>query len=123
MNNNSTPFGMLFEEQAPEMPLNILIPEYDAHIALSFITDEMGRQVPFVENGCVAMATQTFTNVKKETTDADPGRPSTLLPGLPTGTETKIRAEETDSDYHPWLAKMQTQTFTEVKKEATDTDW
>jgi hypothetical protein len=111
------PFGLLFEEPAP-LRHNFPIPQYDEETDLSYIKDQDGRQVPFIEFR-FPLQTQTFTALAAEETDEDDGAHSLLIG---TATTTKTFGETTDEDQSglpSW--GFGTQTITETV-ETTDTD-
>ena len=92
MNHENIPFGMLFAE-SPEVSIEqVKTPVYDPKEGISFIVDDFGKHIPFIEAFQTSMlATQTDTFVAREGTDTDP-TPTT------TPTVTKVRAEATDTD-------------------------
>lgn len=81
---------MQFEEHAPALSNTIDTPTYDDHAQMSFMLDELGQRVPYIDKVWSVERTQSITHVAVETTDVDPS-PSTA-------TATKVRAETTDSD-------------------------
>lgn len=67
--NDSVPFGLLFEELAPDVQHHVL-PIYDEEEGLSYAKDLQGHLVPYVEIA-QATGTETITRVRDESTDAD----------------------------------------------------
>lgn len=126
--DRAIPFGLLFEEWAPE-PQSFIAPTYDEGRDLSYVEDPQGQWIPYVEFGG-ALGTTSVTNVRKEDTDTDPedDRADLYVVGA-TATHTKVKAESTDADpdddreYRPVRAPLVgTHTVTEVRAESTDKD-
>jgi hypothetical protein len=71
MNNKRKPipFGLLFEEVAPQ-PSELIIPLYDEEADLAYVIDSQGHRIPFVEC-CELTSTDTFTKAAGEPTDKD----------------------------------------------------
>jgi len=115
------PFGLLFEEPAPE-PRDLITPTYDESSDLSCVETSEGKRVPYVELSRSVM-TETVTRVVNEVTDEDE---SLSMQCVETQTETKVIVETTDRDpgidVARWLGIAGTQTITEVRAESTDTD-
>lgn len=120
MRNQAMPFGLLFQEPAVD-PGEMPVPSYDEDRDISLIEKD-GEAIPFVTVVPSGMATQTITEVERESTDQDfdPANPDWCLG---TFTETKIEREPTDRDPSVSLvAMMATQTATAVAREDTDED-
>ena len=90
------PFGLLFEEAAPQSQ-GLIVPTYDEETDLSYVEDLQGHWVPYVEFSG-ATGTQTETKVRRETTDTDPGDDRAGFSAIGTNTLTEVRAESTDTD-------------------------
>lgn len=88
------PFGMLFAERVDQITQDTQTPEYDETEQISFVTDASGVRVPFVSECLTIPGTVTFT---------------------------KVRAEESDTDY-TYAHMSGTESFTFVRTETTDTD-
>jgi len=93
---DNTPFGLLFEEAAPDL-VEEIAPIYDESNDMSFVKDSEDRLIPFV----IAAGPQTTGTVTKafpETTDQDFTK--SLFKNTPTKTETVtfVMKEDTDSD-------------------------
>lgn len=122
------PFGLLFEEAAPQ-PQGPIIPTYDEDTDLSYVKDSRGRRVPYVELSG-AIGTHTGTKIRSEITDTDPEDDNARFFGsLGTVTVTLVEAETTDTDpeddhgYHySSRSLVGTDTITMVEKEPTDQD-
>ncbi len=93
----ATPFGMLFEEKISNIPPGIR-PIYDAVEQISFCFDEQGERTPFVTFGFKTMGATS------------------------TGTATKQATDRGAVDSDPSPRPTETQTFSEVRAEVTDTD-
>lgn len=120
-NQNITPFGLIFEEQASQ-PGERAPLFYDEHSDISYVRCHDGRLVPYVEFPCAA-ATATETRIAAESPDADDSSPLRLAG---TQTETKVWTETTDTDpsddQNNPRAWFGTHTMTAVRAESTDTD-
>jgi len=120
----SIPFGLLFEEAAPQ-PQSLIMPTYDEETDLSYVEDSQGRRVPYVQLSRVA-GTRTATKVWREITDTDPEDDRAGFPAIGTNTLTAIRAESTDTDPEDdnprFFGSLGTGTMTLVEAESTDTD-
>ncbi len=104
---NSIPFGLLFEELAPQ-PETLYVPIYDESTDVSYIEDTQGRRIACVEYHATAennqlAGTMTVTETAVEATDTDPEQDRPLgfehgnhLAG--TMTVTKTATEPTDND-------------------------
>lgn len=121
------PFGLLFEEVAPE-PQGLIIPVYDESQDLSCIQDPEGKWIPFVEFE-QSVGTQTGTKIRREVTDTDPGDDQQNLAVVGTMTVTEVRKEATDTDpeddhgYTPVVKSLLgTDTITRIDNENTDQD-
>lgn len=94
------PFGLLFEKVASE-PKSHIIPTYDESADLSYVEAENGQRIPYVEF-MGAFGTDTFTLVRAEPTDTDPGDDQEFILStnclLATETFTKVAQEGTDTD-------------------------
>jgi hypothetical protein len=114
---NRVPFGMLFEE--PVLATNDVLPQikYDHDLNISVVPNET-QFVPLVQEIWDTNGAQTVTLVRSEVTDQN----SHLFSLMGTETFTEVRQETTDSDkphHFPFLA---TQTETKVRRETTDKD-
>lgn len=120
----TTPFGLLFEEAAPQ-PQGLIMPTYDEETDLSYVEDLQGHRVPYVEFSG-ATGTRTATKVRRETTDTDPGDDRTGFSAIGTATLTEVRAESTDTDPEDdnarFVGNVGTDTITRIQAEPTDTD-
>jgi hypothetical protein len=121
------PFGLLFEEVAPNPKVTIL-PSYSEEKDLSFVEDAHGQPIPYVEFGA-STGTLTETKVHQEGTDTDPEDDHAGFSYTGTTTSTAVEAEMTDTDpsddheHQPvWRSFMGTDTFTEAAGEPTDKD-
>lgn len=114
------PFGLLFEEAAPE-PRGLIVPTYDEEADLSYVVDSAGHRIPYVEF-TAAIGTETHTRIASESVDEDENR----LGFLGTETATKVRIEATDRDPEgnkprP-IVSLGTESVTLIQSESTDTD-
>jgi len=120
----STPFGLLFEEAAPQ-PQDLIMPTYDEETDLSYVEDSQGRRVPYVEFSR-AIGTRTATLVRREITDTDPEDDRAGSYATGTSTLTEVRSESTDTDLEDdnprFFGSLGTITVTAVEAETTDTD-
>jgi hypothetical protein len=99
MSNTTIPFGILFEERRIISSQKIVTPEYDPVEGVSYIINLDGRRVPYIEWIWTSFSTQTglATKVNTDPTDTDPGDDSPYyLAGTQTFTE--IKEETTDKD-------------------------
>lgn len=92
MSKNKLPFGMLFEEVAPQLIEQTHIVEYSPKENISFIIDKSGNSIPFIEADITQLSTQTATKVRAESTDQDSVNYNA------TQTITRVKAESTDKD-------------------------
>lgn len=92
MNKTPTPFGMLFEEQALNLPVSLPASFYEPVEQYTLTVGEDGKLIPLVLASWDLLVTRTVTEIKAEVTDSDP------TPFPTTMTETHVRAEKTDSD-------------------------
>lgn len=117
------PFGVRFEEPAREAG-DIPAPIYDEASCVSLLTLPSGRTVPFVEADL--LGTETFTQVRAESSDTDPEDDHARFQGMGTSTVTNVRRESTDTDpeedHRVDCHGLGTETFTCVESEGTDTD-
>ena len=95
----ASPFGVLFEEHAPEAVI-FPAPDFDTRTDISYFRGPDGRLVPYVEVG--PMGTDTATKIRRESTDTD--------------------AEDEHGTVHQPLTLVGTDTFTKQEKETTDRD-
>jgi len=126
-NKKRIPFGILFEEEAPS-PKDIIIPEYDKDMEISFIKDSEGNRIPYVES-YNSLGTQTSTRITNEITDDDPEVHNSVFNIYGTGTVTEVKTETIDVDNiidHKRLMRerslLGTETVTKVSNEHTDPD-
>jgi hypothetical protein len=115
---NRVPFGMLFEEPVSATSDVLHQIKYDHDLNISVVPNSERQFVPLVQEIWGAAATQTVTLVRSEATDQDPH----LFLLMGTETFTEVRQETTDSDkprHFPFLA---TETETKVRAETTDKD-
>lgn len=117
----ATPFGLFYEEPASQ-PQSHVIPTYDEETDLSYLEDQDGSRVPYVEitsNIC----TETQTRIADEAPDEDENYISQFAG---THTVTKMELEPTDPDPadDPCLTfgNAATQTATAIEAESSDTD-
>jgi hypothetical protein len=127
MEERTIPFGLLFEEPAPQ-PRDLVVPIYDEEKDLSYVEDFRGQRVPYVEFN-ENTGTQTATKVHRESTDTDPTDDRANLSVMGTTTSTSIRAESTDTDPQddqvrrsPNGPLVSTETLTRIRRENTDRD-
>ncbi len=120
----AVPFGLLFEEVAPQ-PQGLIMPTYDEATDLSYVEDSQGHRVPYVEFSG-ATGTRTETKIRSEITDTDPEDDRTGFSTTGTNTLTEVRAESTDTDPEDdnarFFGSLGTDTLTLVEAEPTDTD-
>jgi hypothetical protein len=86
---------LLFEEPTIEPQEDSISPKYDAFDGISYSFDAAGQRVPYVTQAWITFGTQT-------------------------GTGTRMREDEEDTDSFPYLAG--TQTVTKIRGETTDVD-
>lgn len=108
--------------QDPEIEMPEI--EYSPIHQMSYAVADKNKQEPYVMSTWM-IGTETETRVRADTTDSDDPKGTITVPTLGTETFTKVYAEGTDSDDHKdaqLIAALGTETFTEVRSEVTDSD-
>ena len=101
------PFGLLFEEVAPQ-PQGLIMSTYDEETDLSYMEDSQDHRIPLVEISG-AVGTQTMTAAAEEKTDTDPG-------------DDYVGSVPNREYYAAGRFLAGTETFTKQEKETTDRD-
>lgn len=115
------PFGLLFEEKPTDA---VQFPDitYDEHQAISFVINQEGMTIPFVESRIV-LSTETASSAKRES--ADLGEEKTYILSS-TETVTLEARESTDQDSpmgeHSRVLFLSTETSTKEQNENTYDD-